>query len=97
MALEVFNPAGAFEIAQLHATRLDNLDGKTICEVWNDAWEGERTFPLIRELLQKQFPTAKIIPYSEVVEGEKAIQNLKYVAQQVQEKGCEAAIVGNAG
>lgn len=67
VTLEVYDATGAFEITKLHAPRLPDLNGKTICEISNNQWEARRTFPLIRELLQKQFPTAKIIPYDEVV------------------------------
>ncbi len=56
----------SFQVTPLHAPRLADLNGKTICELSNDNWEWQRTFPVIRELLQRQFPTAKIIPYTEL-------------------------------
>ena len=97
VTLEVHDPTGGFEITKLHAPRLPDLHGKTICEVSNDTWETQRTFPLIRELLQRQFPTAKIIPYSEVVATRAQCENLDYVAKMVKQKGCQAVISGNAG
>jgi len=93
--LEVFDPAGATEINTPHAPRLDTLDGKTICELSNDQWQAHRTFPLIRELLQKQFPTVKIIPYTEFPEGTSEIDS-DGVADLVKDKGGQAVIVGNA-
>ena len=95
--LEVYDPTGGFEITKLNAPRLPDLNGKTICEISNDTWETRRTFPLIRELLQKQFPTARIIPYSEVVATRAQCENLDYVAKIVKQKGCQAVISGNAG
>lgn len=96
VALEVYDPTGAFEITQLHAPRIDTLHGKTICELSDDMWEVYRTFPLIRELLQRQFPTAKIIPHTEFPKGELAIDDDK-TADLIIKRGCQAVIVGNAG
>ena len=96
VTLTIYDPTGAFEVTQLFTKRLDTLAGKTICEVSNDDWEAYRTFPLIRELLQKQFPTAKLIPYTEFPVGSGYIDNDK-VAQLVKTKRCDAVIVGNAG
>lgn len=94
--LEVYDPTGAFEITQLHAPRLDTLDGKTICEISvGGAWQWERTFPLIRDLLQKQYPTATFIPYTEFPIG----VNMPHqeTLDLIEAKGCDAVILGNAG
>ena len=96
VVLEVFNPTGAIEVTETFAPRIDTLHGKTICEISNGAWEDHRTFPLVRELLQRQFPTAKFISYTEFPVGTSKIDNDK-VAALVKQKGCQAAIVGNAG
>jgi hypothetical protein len=37
--LETPDSTGAIEVTQLHAPRLANLSGKTICELSNGAWE----------------------------------------------------------
>jgi hypothetical protein len=95
--LEVYDPTGPFEVTKLHAPRLADLHGKTICEVSNAGWEAHRTFPLIRELLQRQFPTAKIIPYTEVIGTRRDCENVDYVAKMLKKKGCQAVIAGNAG
>jgi hypothetical protein len=94
VSLEVYNPAGATEITQHHATRLDDLSGKTICELAHLGWEGPRTFPYIRELLQKRFPDAKIIPYTEFPSILSAEANA--LSELIKENKCDAAIVGNA-
>ena len=58
VTLEVFDPTGASEVTEVHAPRLDTLDGKTICEISQEpdgqSWEARRTFPFIRELLKKR-------------------------------------------
>lgn len=46
-------------------TRLADLEGKTIGEVWNGDFKGDITFPLIRELLRQRFPSLAIIPFTE--------------------------------
>ena len=97
VTLELFDPTGAFEITQLFSARLDTLEGKTICMLTNHSWEADRMFPLIRELLQDQFPTATIIPYSEFPTLSTVEKEAVAIAAQIKEAGCDAAIVGNAG
>jgi hypothetical protein len=96
VTLKVYDPTGAIEVTQLFAPRLADLHGKTICELSNGSWEAYRTFPVIRELLQRQFPTAKIIPYTEFPEGTAKI-DVPNIGNVVKQKGCQAVIVGNAG
>lgn len=94
--LEVYDPTGAIEVNQLYAPRLADLSGKTICELSNGSWEHDRTFPLIRNLLQKRFPDAKIIPYTEFPTGSFSI-DVESICNILKEKGCQAVITGNAG
>lgn len=94
--LEVADPTGAIEVTELHAPRIDTLAGKTICELSVGLWEPDRTFPLLRELLQNQFPTATFIPFTEFPEGSRNI--VKQEARDaIGAAGCDAVIVGNAG
>ncbi|MFC1990308.1 hypothetical protein ACFLVW_07155 [Chloroflexota bacterium] len=95
VTLEVLDPCGLVGVTGTHAPRLSELSGKTICELSNGAWEANRTFPLIRELLQKQFPTAKVIPYTEFPVGHDQI-DIDEIGKIVKDRGCQAAIVGNA-
>ncbi len=95
VTLEVYDPTGAFEVTQLHAPRLADLNGKTICEISDNLWETDRTFPLIRGLLQKQFPTIKIIPFDKMPAA--TTDAASKLGEAVKKAGCEGAIVGNAG
>ena len=97
ITLEVYDPTGAIEVTQIFSARLADLHGKTICELSNDSWEANRTFPAIRELLQRQFPTAKIIPYTEFVKGNRELESARDIGDVVVKRGCQAVIVGNAG
>ncbi|MFH1381993.1 MAG: hypothetical protein ABIH70_03780 [Chloroflexota bacterium] len=94
VSLEVFNPTGMLEMVQEHAPRLDNLNGKTICELSHFGWESMRTFPYIRKLLKQRFPGVKIIPCTEfpnIYGVDPAV-----LSRLLKEKGCDGAIVGNA-
>ncbi len=94
--IDVYDPTGAIEVTQLFAPRLSDLHGKTICELSNDTWEATRSLAAIRELLQRQYPTAKIIPYTEFPQGTEKI-DVDKIGDLAKQKGCQAAIVGNAG
>src|SRR5688572_10835301 len=100
--LEVVSPLGGEIVRQnAGAPRLADLDGKTICETWTGLFKGDATFPLLRELLKKKYPSAKVIPYSEfpVFLGSDAPASQKALAKEIaslaREKGCDAVISGN--
>lgn len=93
VTFELFDPTSAFEVSKLHAPRLDTLEGKTICELSNDSWQALRTFPYLRDLLKKQFPTAQIIPWTEFPT---AIDSAD-VAAALKKAKCDAVIIGNGG
>ncbi len=101
--LEVFNPVSERAITAENAARLDTLNGKTICEVLNvNDFAGDRTFPVIRELLQKQFPDAKFVPYTDFPIGRRFpevlwIPDLDKAGEILKEKGCDAVLIGNGG
>jgi hypothetical protein len=95
VTLSVSDPSGGIEVSQLFSPRLSDLNGATICEVSNGMWESARTFPLISQLLQKQFPTAKIVSYDQFPTAATAV-NQKLI-DAVKAAGCQAVIIGNAG
>ena len=83
------------------APRLTDLRGKTICAVSNHVFQYKITFPALGEVLQKQYPGLKFIPYTEFPDshdetpaGHKAMQGL---ANLLSQKGCQAIISGNGG
>jgi hypothetical protein len=101
VTLKVYDPTGAFEVTQTFSPRLADLSGKTICELSNNSWEHNRTFPAITQLLQNQFPTAKIIAYDQLPSGMSTVStpgiDSDSTAAAVKAAGCQAVIVGNAG
>lgn len=100
VTLEVYNPTGASEVTSLHASRLETLEGKTICEVSQEpdgqSWEARRTFPFIRELLEKRFPNIKIIPFSQFPDKPGSADTGGGIGKIGKEKGCQGFVVGNA-
>ncbi|HEV7392362.1 MAG TPA: hypothetical protein VGO08_12005 [Burkholderiales bacterium] len=83
--------------------QLDNLEGKTIGEVYNNHFKGELMFRTYRRLLKQKYPGIKIIPYDQFpivyVGGDAASQKriAKEIAAIAKEKGCHAIITGNGG
>ena len=91
VTLKVYKPIGGSEITQLFTSRLADLNNKTIALI-DRGWEGARTLDLIAELLERQFPTVKIIPHTQfrgITDNE--------IPAKVQKLKCDAAILGNAG
>lgn len=100
--ISVVSPEGEDAVVRARgAQRLDDLSGKTVCEIWNGVFKGDITFPLIRKRLQEQFPELEVIPYTEFPHApgsdHPALQ--KQLAAQLaalaREKGCDAVISGN--
>lgn len=83
--------------------RIDTLHGKTVCEVYNDHFKGKYMFLIYRQLLQKRYPSVKVIPYTEfplsLVGGDPVSQRTaaEKIAALAREKGCDALISGNGG
>ena len=47
------------------APRLPDLNGKTVCELWDVIFRGETIYPLVREYIKARFPGVKFVNYSE--------------------------------
>lgn len=96
VTLTLFDPTGAFQVTQTFAPRLADLNGKTLCEVTDDSWETDRTFPAIREQLVKKYPTLKIVPFNRFPYLSTGT-DVAGLEDAVKKEGCQGAIVGNAG
>ncbi|MBI4191017.1 MAG: hypothetical protein HY525_10825 [Betaproteobacteria bacterium] len=100
----VISPTGGESVQQKNlAKRLDTLNGKTVCEVWNEDFKGDIMFPIYRELLKERFPDVKIVPYTELpyasLKGTPSYQRqvLQQIIAGLKEKGADAVISGNGG
>ena len=96
--MKIFDPTGSIEIKQLHAPRLDTLEGKTIGFVSDDAWEDDRTFAELKRLIERDYPSITIYTQDNFTHGIEAItKENNGIAEKMKELGVDAAIVGNAG
>ena len=101
---DVVSPLGQRDTKWIDmAPRLATLEGKTICELWNQSFKSNITFPVIRELLKKKYPGVKIVPYSEMPHHHMlenpGVTNAPSEAliAALKAKQCDAVISGNGG
>ena len=101
--LKVVSPVGKAidESVTLLAPRLDTLEGKTVCEIWNAGFKGDVVFPIVDEMLLKRYPGIKVVPYTELplvrigsLGPETKAETLEAVRVALIEKGCDAVITG---
>lgn len=93
--IEFHDPSGALEVTQEFAPRLDTLEGKRIGFVTNEQWQAFRMLPMLRELLQADYPTAELLPIDAYPQGNVLIPT-EETAARVRQSGVDAVIVGNA-
>ena len=78
------------------APRLPDLNGKTVCELWDVIFRGETIYPLVREYIRARFPRVKFVEYSEFgnfygPHGERISDELP---AKLRAHGADAVIVG---
>lgn len=100
--LSVVSPAGIAAVeSKLSAPRLDDLNGKTVGEIWNGVFKGDATFAVIRHLLKQRFPGLNLIPYTEFPHlpgndhPKEQRERARHIAALAKQKGCDALISGN--
>jgi hypothetical protein len=104
--LEVVRPLGEQldDKAVALAPRLDTLNGKTVCEIWNGGFKADVMFPIIEQMLRERYPTVRMIPFTEFptvtiasLGSAKKAETLEAVRAALLAKGCDAVITGNGG
>ncbi len=101
---QVMSPLGDTTVKMITMVpRLNTLAGKTVCTIWTGAFKSDVTLPVIAELLKKNYPDIKIVPYTEFPKsqtpeapGTPLTASLALQAA-LKEKGCNAVISGNGG
>ena len=93
--LEFFDPSGALETAKPHAPRLTSLAGKRIGFVSNEQWQAYRMLPLVKDMLETDFPGVEVLPIDRFPQGNTLIGNAE-VAKLVKDSDVDAVIIGNA-
>ena len=93
--LEFYDPSGALEVKQPHAPRLASLAGKRIGFVSNEQWQAYRMLPMLKEMLEADFPGVEVLPVDAFPQGN-ALIGEEATASLVRKSGVDAVIVGNA-
>ena len=95
--ITVYDPTGAMEITAEYAARLDTLEGKTIGFVSDEMWQDHRTFPIIKEYLEKTYHCT-VLWYDNWPKGSVSLTAAKNgIPEKMKELGVDGAIIGNAG
>ena len=95
MRIEFHDPSGRLAASRPHAARVGTLDGKTIGFLSNEQWQAHRMLPLIKSLIESDFPGARVLPIDAFPQGNAEIPKDATCAQ-VQEAEVDAVIIGNA-
>ena len=93
--LEFYDPSGALEVTQQHAPRLASLAGKRIGFVSNEQWQAYRTLPLLKQMLEADFPGVEVLPIDAFPQGN-AVIGSEETARLVKKSGVDAVVIGNA-
>lgn len=85
------------------APRLETLEGKTVCLVWNYAFKADVTLPAIGEALKRLYPGVTIVPHHAMplaplpdTPGTSSAES-EALKEALIAHGCDALIVGNGG
>ena len=93
--LEFHDPSGSIEVTHPHAPRLPSLVGTRIGFVSNDQWQAYRTLPLLKALLEQDFPGIEVLPLDAFPQGN-ALIGQEETARLVKQSRVDAVIIGNA-
>ena len=93
--LEFHDPSGTLDKATPHAPRLKSLAGKRIGMLSNGQWQAYRMLPMLKTMLESDFPGIEVVSEERFPVGNAFIGNAE-VAQQVKDSGVDAVIIGNA-
>ena len=93
--LEFHDPSGTLEVTQPHAPRLASFEGKRIGFVSNEQWQAYRMLPMLKEMIEADFPSVTVLPIDAYPQGNALIGN-EETAALVKKSGVDAVIVGNA-
>lgn len=94
---EVVWPLGRKAVgATACAQRLDDLNDKTVCEIWDGIFRGDSIFPRVREYLKAKYPRVKFVDSSHFGDfyGARDREVIADLPARLKESGADAAIVG---
>lgn len=96
-AYEVVWPLGksVYETVPL-ADRSQDLDGKTVCELWDWIFRGDEMFPVLRKGLANRYPGIKFVDYSHFgnTYGRNQREVIAELPELLKKYRCDAVISG---
>lgn len=95
MRLEFHDPSGAIAATEAYAPRLASLDGKRIGFLSNEQWQAYRTLPLLKAMLEADFPGIEVLPIDAFPQGNANIAT-EETAELVKRSGVDAVVIGSA-
>jgi hypothetical protein len=93
--LEFYDPSGRLEITHRHASRLPTLSGKRIGILSGEQWQAHRTLPMLKAIIEADFPDVEVLPIETFPQGEHAV-GADDTIRQVKQSGVDGMIIGNA-
>mgnify|MGYP003340590299 CR=1 FL=1 len=93
--IEYHDPCGALDASKPYAPRLASLAGKRIGLLSNAKWQAFRMLPLLKTMLEADFPGIEVLSEDNYPQGNTKIGTAE-VVQMVKDSGVDAVIVGNA-
>ena len=93
---EVVWPGGKRVAPDIPSTqRLDTLNGKTICELWDYEFRGVEIFSILEKAMRERYPGVKFVSWREFpTEGDHRFPDWKSHPDVLAQKGCDAVITG---
>lgn len=78
------------------AGRLDSLEGKTVCQLWDYLFRGDEIFALLEEELGARYPGINFVSYEEFgsTHGEDETKILEELPGRLKALGVDAVISG---
>ncbi len=78
------------------AARVPDLNGKTICELWDVIFRGETIYPLVRDYIRRRFPGVKFVTYEQFgnFHGAREAKVSAQIPAKLRAHGADAVIVG---
>jgi hypothetical protein len=78
------------------APRLDSLDGKKVCQLWDYLFRGDEIFALLEEEMRARYPGIEFVSYEEFgsTHGEDETKILEELPARLKALGVDAVISG---
>ena len=78
------------------APRLPDLNGKTVCELWDVIFRGETIYPLVREYIKSRFPRVTFVGHEAFgnFHGAREREVTAALPEKLRAHKADAAIVG---